>query len=404
MARADRGPSKKPFSPSQAGEALSREQLPLVRVPRGKAKSALRVTVVCESSQRSSKLLDVLHKAMSEAGLAAQEPLCAEELALLHGQTRENDQSALPQSADGPQRDASIMLAIFDARSAVAAPTGCVLVCDSISDHVLRAAFASCAAGIVTREGLVAGDLTAKLREAREVLIVRRASLPTQSSATSLGTTQAPHGRTKREDRLLKAARNIAASRDALASQLAMVCEQLSQSCMDVSSQLSHVAIASELQTLLRQELDIESVLRTCLEFLLRRLGPANAAIYLPSTTGDYTLGAYINYDCPRDGIEQTLNHLGEALAPDFENRPGLHVLGECERDLPAVTSAWVQDSTMLVYTAHADDECAAIIAVFRDQTTGFDAASRKLVSTIGGMLGEQLTRIVKTHHRWKAA
>ncbi len=380
MRKPERDSCAKQAASTPASPIASRESaapLPIVRVPKGKrasAKASLRVTVLCESPSRpgSAQLLTLLHEACDAAGILHQDTLEATEPA--------------------PQ---SLLLAIVDAGPQAAMPDGCVLVCDAATDEVLRSAFAHAALGIITRETLRnPSHLTQALRAARD-LQARRASLRTQGDATRAE---------RRAARLLRAARSIAASRDALAEQLAMVCEQLSQSCMDVSAQLHHVAMSSELQTLLRQDLDIESVLRTSLEFMLRKLGPTNAAIYLPSTTGDYTLGAYINYDCPRDGIEQTLDHLGDAIVPTYGDRPGLHVLAACEHDLPTITSTWVQDSSMLVYSAHADDECTAVIAVFRDSQTSFDAEARKLVGTTGSLLGAQLARIVKTHQRWKAA
>jgi hypothetical protein len=410
MARAERGQNSKNTRPTgELPASPDAAQLPLVRVPRGKKRANLQVCVVCEAPQRWESLLAFLNAACDRAGLLA--PVAIEPA----------DASAEAETI-ARSTASTITLCVFDAEGEAAPTQDCVLLCEELSDQVLRSAFACCALGIVTKHDLIHNELTTKLTDARALLeqrtskafspaqLTAKGSASKNLSAKSLTTKNTSQNstdmsrRTKREERLLKAARSIAASRDALATQLAMVCEQLSQSCMDVSNQLSHVALASELQTLLRQELDIESVLRTSLEFMLRKLGPANAAIYLPSTTGDYTLGAYINYDCPRDGIEHTLDHLGDAIVPDYSDRPGLHVIEACERDIPTITSAWVQDSTMIVYSAHNENECTAVIAVFRDQHTGFTSEQRKLVSTIGGMLGEQLARIVKTHHRWKAA
>ena len=45
--------------------------------------------------------------------------------------------------------------------------------------------------------------------------------------------------------------------------------------------------IVTEFGGLIRQELDIESLLRTTLEFVLGRCGPTNAAVFLPTTSGD---------------------------------------------------------------------------------------------------------------------
>ena len=54
------------------------------------------------------------------------------------------------------------------------------------------------------------------------------------------------------------------------------------------------------------------------LEFTLSKIGSTNAAIFLPTSSGDYSLGAYVNYDIPRDGIEIMLDQLADVLAPNF--------------------------------------------------------------------------------------
>ena len=44
---------------------------------------------------------------------------------------------------------------------------------------------------------------------------------------------------------------------------------------------------ALEFTGLIKQELDIENLLRTTLEYVLGRSGPTNAAVFLPTTSGD---------------------------------------------------------------------------------------------------------------------
>src|SRR5262249_35681787 len=117
----------------------------------------------------------------------------------------------------------------------------------------------------------------------------------------------------QRRDRKLKGAcRELERSRSALLDQFETLCTSLSGSYRDLSDQKKPVSMAGELNAILGQELELESLLRTVLEYVLKKIGSTNAAIFLPTTAGDYTLGAYVNYDCPKDSAEMLLDHLAD--------------------------------------------------------------------------------------------
>ncbi|MCP4835833.1 MAG: response regulator, partial [Phycisphaera sp.] len=67
------------------------------------------------------------------------------------------------------------------------------------------------------------------------------------------------------------------------------------------------IAMCSEFRTLLRQELDVEDLLRTALEYLLVKTGPTNAAVYLAGGDGRFGLGAYVNFEHARRTVEPML-------------------------------------------------------------------------------------------------
>ena len=83
-------------------------------------------------------------------------------------------------------------------------------------------------------------------------------------------------------------------------------------------------SMAAQFETILRQDLDLESVLRTTLEYALKKVGSTNGAIFLPNSCGDFTLGAYVNFDLPRDTAETLIAQLADTLAPacDSHRRP----------------------------------------------------------------------------------
>lgn len=170
----------------------------------------------------------------------------------------------------------------------------------------------------------------------------------------------------------------------------------------DLAEQMACVGLIAEFNSLIRQELDLESLLRTVLEFMLAKLGPTNAAIFLPSTTGDYSLGAYVNYDCPRDTAEVLLDHLASVVPDRFEDEPRT-VLMRSERaliDRLGDHADWLDGHAVACLGCHHDDECLAVLTFFRDRRTGFSDEHVAMLDATATVFAEQLARVIHIHHR----
>ena len=174
--------------------------------------------------------------------------------------------------------------------------------------------------------------------------------------------------------------------------------------------------IVTEFGGLIRQELDIESLLRTTLEFVLGRCGPTNAAVFLPTTSGDYSLGAYVNYDCPKETVDVLLDHLANTIAPRLAEGavkalpggrsgggagPVMHL-----KDHAALIKAlgedagWLGDSSVVGFPCTQEGECLAVFLLFRDRLTEFSPALVEQLRTIGELFAAQLARVIRIHHR----
>jgi DNA-binding response OmpR family regulator len=183
---------------------------------------------------------------------------------------------------------------------------------------------------------------------------------------------------------------------------LAELDTDLATAYQSLTEQMAHVGLTAEFNSLIRQELDLESLLRTVLEFVLAKLGPTNAAIFLPSTTGDYTLGAYVNYDCPRDTAEVLLEHLAGVVPEQFEDEPGV-VLMRSERALIerlGDNADWLDGHAVTCFSCRHDDECLAVVALFRDRRTGFGDDHISMLDVIADLFAQQLARVIHIHHR----
>lgn len=209
-------------------------------------------------------------------------------------------------------------------------------------------------------------------------------------------------GDRRRARKLRDLSRGMARTRRELQRQLGTVCGDLSGGYRTLAGNFRIVQLASELETLLRQELDTESLLRTTLEFLLRKVGTVNASIFLPGDCGDFRLGAYVNYDCPRDAAQEMLEELAGVLAPAFGPTPGTHVLQDAGAAEAIAKSEvlWLRDSTACVHSAYDGGECKAIVCVFRDKRQPFGEGTSRLIGIIGELFCQQLVRIARTSNR----
>ena len=220
--------------------------------------------------------------------------------------------------------------------------------------------------------------------------------------AASLRRARAARDRADRLRRLTNACRELNEAREDVASQVGSLCDDLAGAYQQLSEQITHVGEAAEFNSLVRQELDLEALLRTVLEFILAKIGPTNAAVYLPSSSGDYSLGAYVNYDCPRDSTEVLLEHLAGVIAPRFEHCETVELMAGAD-DLHARLgddADWLAGNALACISCRQDGECLAVVALFRDRRTGFNADAVRLLGMIAELFGRQLSRVIHVHHR----
>jgi DNA-binding response OmpR family regulator len=202
--------------------------------------------------------------------------------------------------------------------------------------------------------------------------------------------------------RLQRACRELNKARELVSTQVGSLCEDLATAYQHMTDRASDAASCAELNERLRQELDIEGLLRAVLEFVLAKAGPTNASIFLPATSGDFTLGAYINYDGPKDTAETLLDHLASTIAPRLEHQTTLlDIRGRAPMlDRLGPEADWIDESHMLGLACHEDGECLAVFLVHREVAKPFDESFVRLMPTIGALFAKQLSRIIHVHHR----
>lgn len=202
--------------------------------------------------------------------------------------------------------------------------------------------------------------------------------------------------------RLKKVCKELNVVRHEVTEQVDSLCQELVTAYQDVADQVSEASMVTELRTLLRQELDVEDLLRTTLEFLLTKSGPTNAAVFLPDGTGYYNLGAYVNYDCPRESISVLLDHLCSAICPQMEGERDLVRFDDADQfaDWIGMDPGIIDDSQVIAFTCHREGECLAVCVLFRSVTNPFSEELANILHLMRSIFAEQLARVIRIHNR----
>ena len=208
--------------------------------------------------------------------------------------------------------------------------------------------------------------------------------------------------RDRRLHKLQRLCNVLHGSRSDESAQVGAMCDELETTCDELQEHVHSLKLASEFQAMIENELDIEALLRVSLEHMLRKTGPTNAAIYLPSNHIDYSLGAYVNYDCPKDTADMLLDHLADVLAPRFDDLDEVLLL-DTDDELNAhlgEDASWLIDSQVIVIACRHEDECLAVVTFFRDRAKPFPVDLLPQLTAMKDIFARQLSKVIRVHHR----
>ncbi|MCZ6835572.1 MAG: response regulator [Planctomycetota bacterium] len=208
--------------------------------------------------------------------------------------------------------------------------------------------------------------------------------------------------RDERLVRLKTICKELNVARHEISDQVDILCKDLVDAYQDMTEQINEVAMTSEYKTLLKQELDVEDLLRTALQYLLTKTGPTNAAVFLPDSDGQYGLGAYVNYDCPRESISVLLDHLCRHICPQMAGEDDIVVFDDADEFSKWIDAdvEFLEDSQIISYSCRKDEECLAVIVLFRRKSDEFPPELAGTLDMMRVIFAEQLSHIIKVHHR----
>lgn len=208
----------------------------------------------------------------------------------------------------------------------------------------------------------------------------------------------------RRVARLKRICKRLQTERESVAEQAGVLCEDLATAYEELADQVAAASVTSEFASLIRGELDVEELLRTLLEYVLTKTGPTNAAVFLPTGHEDYSLGAYVNYDLPRDTADVLLDHLADVLPEEFEGEETVAVLAgsSAVRGRLGDEAEWLDGSCLAVLACVHRGETLAVMSLFRDVAAPFSEDVLQTLRVLRDLFAEQLGRVITIHNRHK--
>lgn len=209
--------------------------------------------------------------------------------------------------------------------------------------------------------------------------------------------------RSTRVRKLKRLCRRLDAARAEVADQVDVLCNDLVTAYQELATQVQGITQTSGYHDAVGEELDLEAVLRKTLEYIVQQAGPCNAAVFLPSSADEFTLGGYVNYDCTKESADMLLEHLADVLAPQIAQRDDelLHATDNAElSELIGDDWNYLADCHLLALPASHEGEALAVIALFRDSNQPFTESAIDTLSHISEQMGSLLARIIRVHHR----
>lgn len=188
----------------------------------------------------------------------------------------------------------------------------------------------------------------------------------------------------RRITRLRKTVRRLAAARKTVARKVDLLCNDLVGAYGELSRQVDNVRTVEDFRKVCDATQDIEQLLCHGMDWIMRRVGYSNIAVYLASEE-QYQLGAYVKYT-----IAST-PELTEALRDGVvarANREGFVRLGaaEAEAELSAAELRHLRGQSVVAANCTYLGESLATVVLFRDGNTVFtndDAETFKAIAPV---------------------
>lgn len=209
--------------------------------------------------------------------------------------------------------------------------------------------------------------------------------------------------RDERVARLKGICRKLTDGRSEIVREAQQAAGHMAEALEDVRERIDEAAIVGEFRGLISQELDVEDLLRTSMQYLLTKTGATNAAVFLPGTRADqFGLGAYVHYDCPRASAQPLLQRLCDDVCPKLATSDDLVRFSDTSEFVRSlgIEASVLDDAELVAWPARNGSECMGVFFLFRNKSEPFREELAGLIDALRPVFAAQMAKLVRVHHR----
>jgi DNA-binding response OmpR family regulator len=282
-------------------------------------------------------------------------------------------------------------------------PADLVLVNVQIQDNggpalleTIRKSFPAVQAVALSRSHTADACISAIRAGAGDVLFAPLKIEETRSVIASSLEKSASHMKQKaRHTRLRTVCRRLNKARHEISAQVDLLCNDLVRAYQDLASQLNQTQAMGDFSASIETQPTLEDLMRSTLEWILKKLGPINAAVMLPNAENEYSLGAYLNLDTP--AADPFIAAINETIAPQAASGGLLALENDSELDdMFGAACAPLHGRSWLAHRCLFRNETLGVLIFFRTHGTPFDPATSAMLQAIAPILGEQIGRLMQ--------
>ena len=222
------------------------------------------------------------------------------------------------------------------------------------------------------------------------------ASMPSRI-CTALEHSMVVRVRAERTAVLENACRRLTSERKILQEKLGGACANLADAEEVARDREGIAAMKAECRTLLAQESEVESIVELSMQYLIARVGPTNAAVFLMDQ-GQYRIAGYVRDDLARRAAGGLVDHLASLWCPRIAAFDEIIRFGPC--DPPSARLAEfagvLPGRAVLAFACPNLDPIngCAVVVLFRDGQRPFSPELTKVVHAVGPAFASGLARV----------
>jgi DNA-binding response OmpR family regulator len=189
----------------------------------------------------------------------------------------------------------------------------------------------------------------------------------------------------RRIDRLTDTVKRLNEAKQLVGKKVDLLCNDLVQAYGELSRQMDSVRIQEDFRKCIEQAKDLEQLLCHAMDWMMRRLGYANIAVWLMAGEGNFELAAYVKYSLSSE--TSLVEAMKSGLVPQTLRHTCIHLSGaEARNHLTPAELSHLAGQALLSTTCAYLGETLAVVTLFREETSPFtaeDAATLRMIAPL---------------------